>query len=558
MAYDLIIRGGKIVDGSGMPGFLGDIGVQDGRIVTIGKLSGGARRVLDADGLAVAPGVIDSHCHYDAQVTWDPLCTYSCYHGVTTVVNGNCSLGLAPARQGDREALASVLANVEAIPIEALAAGTAWSWETIPQYLDALDRRLGINVASLIGYSAVRRYVMGEAAHDREATEEEIAAMKAIVREGMQAGSLGISFERNPRHFDLQGKLSPCNLASDQELREIAGVLRELGTGIIQAGGAGMGMMLAEASGRPVQSGGVGWLAIDPDGWKKRLARVEEVQRQGFRIYSSVNSVPQEDQFTLKTAQHFDMMPTWRSVMYLPMEERKRAFQDPATRAKLHFEAVETPPDPSRGGDFTRRWDLCSVDKPALAKNASLKGKSITQLAHEQGKDVLDAFLDLALEEDLETVFERRERNSDEAVMATLLTSPYLYHGGSDGGGHVVTHIGYQYPTYFLGHWVREKGIMSLEEGVRKLTSIPASIFGLHDRGLLQPGLVADLMVFDPETIGPLEAEYASDLPTGALRRKQLAQGIEWTVVNGEVLLERGSHTGACPGRVFRNSVAAV
>src|SRR5688572_26886239 len=231
MAYDLIITNGKIVDGSGLPGFYGDVGINAGRIIEIGRVSGKAHREIDADGLVVSPGIIDNHTHYDAQVTWDPLCTYSCYHGITTVVIGNCSLALAPAHREDRENLAGVLSHVEAIPLEAIQAGVTWSWETIPEYLNALDRKLGMNVASLIGHSAVRRFVMGEASQERHATDEEIATMKAIVREGIEAGAVGVSFERNLRHFDWNGRLAPTNLASDAEIFAVAGVPDEVGRG---------------------------------------------------------------------------------------------------------------------------------------------------------------------------------------------------------------------------------------------------------------------------------------------------------------------------------------
>ena len=240
--------------------------------------------------------------------------------------------------------------------------------------------------------------------------------------------------------------------------------------------------------------------------------------------------------------------------MLLPLEQRKELFRDPETRAKLHFEAVETPLDPNRAGDFTRRWDLQFVFRAALPKNQHLKGKSMAEIAREQNKDVLDAFLDLALEENLETEFERREVNSDQAAMTALLTSPYTVIGQSDGGAHVVFRTDYSYSTYLLSHWVREKEIMSLEDAIRKLTFVPASLFGFFDRGLVRPGMAADLMVFDPATISPLEPGEAHDLPGGAKRRKQLAQGIEWTVVNGQVLMERGKHTGAYPGKVARSS----
>jgi N-acyl-D-amino-acid deacylase len=558
MPYDLIIRNGKIVDGSGIPGFHSDVAVSGGWIVEIGQVSGEARRVLNANGMVVAPGIIDNHTHYDAQVTWDPLCTFSCYHGATTVVIGNCSLALAPAHEEDREMLASVLSHVEAIPLEAIRAGVTWSWETVPQYLNALDRRLGINVASLIGHSAVRRYVMGEASQERHATDGEVAAMKAIVREGIEAGAVGVSFERNQRHFDWNGRLAPTNLASDAEIFAVAGVVDEVGRGVIQFGGdRKLGAQVAKASRCPVFYGNITQQAVAPDQWRERLTEAESMMRQGHRAYQFVMPRPGDLRYTLKTAQHFDALPSWKSVMLLPLEKRKQAFRDPEVRARLHLEAVETPNNPRRAGDFTRRWDLQFVFRPALPKHQHLKGKSVAEIAREQGKDVLDVFLDLSLEEDLETEFERREVNSDEAAMTALLTSPYTVIGQSDGGAHVVFRTDYSYSTYLLSHWVREKEIMSLEEAIRKLTFVPASLFGLFDRGLVRPGMAADLMVFDPETIGPLEPGEAQDLPGGAKRRKQLAQGIEWTVVNGQVLLEKGEHTGAYPGKVARNLTPA-
>jgi len=557
MAYDLVIKNGTVIDGSGLPGFHGDVAVSDGRIVEIGKVTGAASQSLNAEGLVVAPGIIDNHTHYDAQVTWDPLCTYSCYHGVTTVVMGNCSLAMAPAHKEDRENLAGVLSHVEAIPLEAIEAGVNWTWETIPEYLNALDQKLGINVAALIGHSAVRRYVMGEASQERHATDEEVAAMKAIVREGLEAGAVGVSFERNLRHFDWHGRLAPTNHASEDEIFAVAAVADEIGRGVIQFGGdRAISTKLAKASRRPVFYGNITQQATAPDKWRKQLSEAENLMRQGHRGYQFVMPRPGDLRYTLKTAQHFDAMPTWKNVMLLPLEQRKEVFRDPATRAKLHFEAVETPLNPELAGDFTRRWDLQFVFKPALAKNDHLTGKSVAEIAREQNKDVLDAFLDLALEENLETEFERREVNSDQAAMSALLTSPYTVIGQSDGGAHVVFRTDYSYSTYLLSHWVREKQIMPLEEAIRKLTFIPASLFGFSDRGLVRPGMAADLMVFDSTTIAPLEPGVAQDLPGGAKRRKQLAKGIEWTVVNGQVLMEHGQHTGAYPGKVARSSAA--
>ena len=554
MSYDLIIRGGKIVDGSGAPAYHADLGISGGRVAAIGKISGPADRVIDADGLVVAPGVIDNHCHYDAQAVWDPLCTYSCFHGATTVVIGNCGLALAPAHDYDQDALASLLSRVEAIPLEALDAGLTWSWETIPQYLDALDKRLGVNVAPFMGHSAIRRYVMGEAAYEREADDDELHMMKDIVRSGMEAGALGISFERNMRHFDWQGRTAPSNLASDQERFELAEVLDDVGCGAIQIGGdSRLGIRLAQAGGRPVLYGGITQNAAAPNQWQEQMEEAEQLGRDGLRAFLLFNPQPTILHYTLKTAQHFDALPTWKTVMMLPLQERMQAFRDPQTRAKLHFEAVDTPYS-GDGGDFTRRWDLQFIFHPKLRKNDYLTGMSVEEAARVQGKDILDTFLDLALEEDLETVFERRERNGDPVAMTAMLNSPGLLLGQSDGGAHVVFRSDYSFPTYVLGHWVREKGVLSLEQAVRKLTFDSALVFGLNDRGLLRPGYAADIMVFDPDTVGPLEAEDAPDLPGGASRRKQLAAGMHSVIVNGQVLIDHGEHTGAYPGRVARTT----
>jgi N-acyl-D-aspartate/D-glutamate deacylase len=396
---------------------------------------------------------------------------------------------------------------------------------------------------------------MGEASQERHATEEEIAAMKAIVREGIEAGAVGVSFERNPRHFDWDGRLAPTNLAADSEIFAVADVVDEVGRGVIQFGGdRKLGAKVAKTTRCPVFYGNITQAAVAPDRWRKQLEETESLMRQGHRAYQFVMPRPGDLRYTLKTAQHFDAMPTWKNVMLLPLETRKEAFRDPETRAKLHKEAVETPMNPNLAGDFTRRWDLQFVFKPALAKNQHLRGKSIAEIAREQNKDVLDTLLDLVLEENLETEFERREVNSDEAAMKALLTSPYTVIGQSDGGAHVVFRTDYSYSTYLLSHWVREKHIMSLEDAIRKLTFIPASLFGLYDRGLARPGMAADLMVFDPATISPLEPGEAHDLPGGAKRRKQLARGIEFTVVNGQVLIEKGEHTGVYPGKVARSA----
>ena len=559
MTYDLLVKNGRVVDGSGMPSFHGDVAVKDGKIAQIGKVNAPARRVINAGGMVVAPGFIDNHCHYDAQVTWDPLCTFSCYHGATSVVIGNCSLTLAPVRDHDHYALAQMLSRVEAIPIDALEAGVNWSWNTVPEYIQALDNRLGVNVGVLIGHSAVRRYVMGEASQDRDATDSEVEQMKSLVREGMAAGALGLSVSRNQGHFDLAGKPLPAIIAPVEELFALASAVGEMGAGIVQCGGGTLPEMtenlcsrLSQVSGRPVVYNNITHRWSAPNQWKEHLDFLEHTVSQGNRAFPLISPRSNNTRFTMLNAQIFDRLPAWKPIMEGSPAEKMLAFRDPDTRKRLRLEAVEGADVPYNA--FSRRWDHFFVTKPTLDKNQGLRGKSIAQIAQEQETDVLDAFLDLVLEERLETGFELNQSGGDEAAMARMLTSPLPVIGLSDGGAHVIYDAGYGYSTHFLGYWVREKGIMTLEEAIRKLTFVPASLFDMQDRGLLRPGFAADLVVFDPDTIAPLEAEEVWDFPAGSKRLAQFSKGIEYTIVNGEVLIEKGTHTGAYPGRVIRNS----
>ncbi len=542
MAYDLLLRNGRIVDGSGMPAFWGDVGVAGGRIVEVGKLGGSAQRVIDVQGQTIAPGFIDNHCHFDAQALWDPLCTFSCYHGSTTVINGNCSLGLAPARPDERYALLSMLSRVEAIPLESLQAGVEWTWETVPEYLAALDRRLGVNVGALIGFSAVRRHVMGEDAYTDQATPEQVEQMKAIVRDGMTAGALGLSFEREPRHTDIEGRVLPANVASNDEIVAVAQALAEVGTGTIQFGDAirvemkeGLLTRLTRATGRPV---------VCP------LANMTAERLAGGGIYPMVGPfVDNPARWTLSTAGSFDALPAWQPVMSSPPEQRKRALQDPVIREQLRADALRPDPRRPEEGGSAIRFDLIGVANAALARNRHLEGKTVVEMAREQGKDPLDAFLDLVLDEDLATVFYPGSDVTVEAK-AAILASPYIMPGASDSGAHVTRRCQSHYPTFMLSYWVRQQHIMTIEEAVRRLTFMPALVFGLHDRGLIRPGLAADLVVFDPDSVEPGEMDEVADFPGGARRMRRLSQGVEYTIVNGSVLIEEGEHTGAYPGRV--------
>ena len=560
MAFDVLIRNGRIIDGSGMPAFRGDVGIKAGKIVELGKLSGVAGRTIEADGRVVSPGFIDNHCHYDAQVTWDPLCSCSCEHGATSVVIGNCSLALAPLRPGKADRVAEFLSYVEAIPMEVLRT-VDFDWETIPQYMDKLDRRLGVNVGALIGHSTVRHYVMGDACQEREATADEVAAMQAVVREGMEAGALGLSVSRNQGHYDPQGVHIPALWASEEEIFALGDVLRELGTGVIQSGGGrdaemknGLMARLSEATGRTVLYNNLGHSVRKPEQWKQHLARLEETARAGIRAYPLCTPNRTTQHFTMRNCQVFRGAPTWHPILLASDAEKLAAYRDPAVRRKLHEEVIEFRAE-IPGTPFARNWyDYMWVEAPALPKNQVWTGKSIRQLAEAQGKGIIDAFLDLVVEENLETGLMQGELNVDDDAVAQILNCPHAVVGLSDGGAHVQFHGGYGYSTRLLGEWVREKRIMSLEQAVRRLTFDSASAFGLFDRGLLRPGMAADITIFDPDTVRPLPEKVVHDFPAGGWRVREPAAGIHATLVNGEVLLEDGKHTGALPGRVLRNT----
>ena len=559
MAYDLLIKNGRVVDGSGMPSFRADVGIKDGKIAEIGKLSGPAAKTIDADGRAVSPGFIDNHCHYDAQVTWDPLCTFSPEHGATSVIFGNCSLSLAPVRKGTEERLAEFLSYVEAIPMEVLKT-VEFEWETIPQYMEHLDHHLGINVGNLIGHSAVRHYVMGDDCQKPGATEAQVKAMQDVVRDGMQAGALGLSVSREKGHFDPQGKLIPALWADESEIFALADVLRDMATGTIQAGGGqyvelkdGMMRRLAEASGRTVVYNSLSQTMRRPDEWKIHMARIEETASMGIRAYPmcSPNRVTQD--FTMKNTQVFRGLPTWHPILLMSDEEKLRLYADPEIRAKLHEESVVNKPDSAVGISKTW-WNYIWVNEPALEKNKWMQFKSVGQIAETEGKRVIDAFLDLVVEEKLETRFLQAENNIDDEALSRILTHPNAVIGLGDGGAHVQFHGGYGYITKLLGEWVREKQVMSLEQAVRRLTFDSASTFGLYDRGLLRPGMAADIAIFDPATVKCGKEEVVHDFPAGGWRIKETSEGVTHTIVNGQVLLEDKKHTGALPGRVLRNS----
>jgi N-acyl-D-amino-acid deacylase len=559
MAYDVLIKGGRIYDGSGLPSYLGDVAVQDGRIVETGRISDSAKRVINADGLAVSPGFIDFHTHLDAQLLWDPLATSSCFHGVTTVIPGNCALALAPCKEQDHETILKSFERVEAISLQALKAGVPWGWTTFAQYLDKLRGNLGVNVAALVGHCALRQFVMGDASIERAATPAEIQQMKEVLKASVRAGAAGFSTNQNPVHMYANGTPIQSRFATDEEIIEIACALGEINQGVVQISRGSLGVSvpippslklfeeISSRSGRPVIWQSIAHRWEKPNEWRVLLDSAKETIDRGVQSYPLCNARLFNNRLTMKTAQVFDDLPTWKTILFLPLEERIKAIKDPETRKKMRFEAVED----KKLSRFSRRWDLVYLINAVKPENKYLEKKSVAEIAKIRNQDVIDAFLDLSLEEGLDTEFQTSSSNGDEVAVAEIIRSPYVLVGQSDAGAHLIYDAGFGYATRLLGYWVREKKIMSLEDGVRKLTFMVASIFGLHDRGLLRPGMAADLVVFDPATIRECEPEMVQDLPGNEKRFIQRALGIETTLVNGQVLIDKGNHTGALPGSVL-------
>jgi N-acyl-D-aspartate/D-glutamate deacylase len=554
MQYDLIVRRGRVVDGSGLPSYVADVAVKNGMIVELGRIQGNAPKVIDADGLAVAPGFIDHHTHLDAQMLWDPYGTCEPQHGVTTVVMGNCGLTLAPVKAGDEDALVKSFVRVEAIPRFALEKGVQWNWHSYGEYLNNFEGKIGINIGGLVGHIAVRHNVMGEEAVERKATAKEVQQMRSLVLSAMEGGALGISTNRNERHMREDGKPVASRLADDEELFALCDVLAERNAGVIETI-LGRNKIehfefyhrLAKKTQRPVLWQSLQHRWAEPNLWREQLDAVEPIFHEGYRAYGLSHTVPLIRHFELKNCQVFDEFPTWKNIMFLPEAVRKQAFSDPDTRRKLRAD-LEDP----RPTNFHRRWDIVRVEKTMKPENQKYAGKSVAEVAAMRGQDPLDAFLDLALEEDLNTVFWNANNGGDADAMGEILRSPYVLVGTSDAGAHVQFGADFGYGTTLLGLWVRERKVMSLEQAIHKLTFHVASIFGLSGRGLLRPGYAADLVLFDPKSVNSHEPEWANDYPAGSKRLIQRSDGIHYTIVNGQIIHEDGRMTGDLPGHVLR------
>jgi N-acyl-D-aspartate/D-glutamate deacylase len=556
MDYDLLIKSGRVVDGSGLPSYVADVGIKDGKIAAIGRLHGTAVRTIDADGFVVSPGFIDHHTHMDGQILWDPFGTCEPQHGVTSIIMGNCGLALAPVKSGDEDAIVKSFVRVEAIPRVALEKGVPWGWKSYGDYLSKLEGNVGINVGGIVGHIAVRQFVMGEESTERKATPGEVDKMRQAVGEAMGAGAFGLSTNRNERHMREDGLPVPSRLADDDELFALCEVVSASNSGVIQMN-LGRHCVeqipqydeLARRVGRPIVWQSVQYKESEPELWQNMLGGIAKTFADGYQAYGLTHTVPLMRHFSMKDAQIFDEFPVWKNLMFLPEAARKQAFADPATRQRMRDDMAEPRPV-----SYHRNWGRVFVEKVAKAENQKYLGKSVADVAVLRQQDALDAFLDLSLEEDLETMFETTNRGFNPEAMSTIMKSPYVVIGTSDAGAHVQFGADFGYCTTLLGMWVRDRKMISLEQAIHKLTFHVASIWGIEGRGLLRPGFAADVTVFDPKTIKACAPEWAEDYPAATKRLIQRSEGVHYTIVNGKVIFDEGRLSGEMAGGVLRSA----
>jgi N-acyl-D-aspartate/D-glutamate deacylase len=571
MDYDLIIRGGTVYEGSGKPGYKGDVAVKGDRIAAVGKVEGTAKRVIDATGKAVAPGFIDAHTHYDGQLFWDPLLTGSSWHGVTTVVMGNCGVAFAPCKPEQREMFNYMFSRVEGVPEDLLEHAVPWDWETFGEFMDSVQRRgPSLNVICLMGMSAIRTYVMGEEAVTRtDATRAEIDRMKELVRDGMKAGAFGISASRMPNHLGAKGERMPSAVAPDSELIEVFDTVGEFRHGFLEYVGrsfvanedlekeAAQDWAMLKTIARDTRLP-VSWPILhmynSPDNWKKFLNTADEAWAEGLQFWIQTSPwIGNQFEFTLeRVTSLFDDMPHWKEVFKLPPEEREARYRDPEVQKGLRYDAVEE----QAPRFFHRRWDLVTLSNAVLDKNKKYEGRTVAQIAEETGRDVFDVFMGMSLEEGMQTLFVTATVNGDPKAVLEMLKYPKGLSSLADGGAHINAIAQTSYPSHILGHWVRDQKAITIEQAIDIMVTQPAEAFGLTERNGLRPGNFADITVFDPETIKVFPMESVNDLPGGGQRMIQRGEGMLYTVVNGELMMDHDKHTGAYPGRVLRSENA--
>jgi N-acyl-D-aspartate/D-glutamate deacylase len=557
MAYDLLIKNGTVVDGTGAAPRQADIGIADGKIAEIGSIGDGAKRVIDAADCVVAPGFIDPHTHYDAQICWDGAVTPSSWHGVTSVVMGNCGVGIAPCRPADREIAMRDLVNVEAIPFEVLNQGITWEWESFPEFMAAAQRRQpSLNLAFLAPLTPFRHYAMGQASMERAANAAETQHIRALLGEAMDAGAFGFSTTILNQHVGYQGRPLACRNADRAELKAYASLLKDKHKGAIEIALTRQISVLDDEqyelldflmteSGRPVT-----FLALFdrddlPDAVRNTMRKAAPLLQRGARPQTS--PLPLTRHVNMRNPFSFAAFPSWNRVFRDQSKPAQAAaYGDPAFRNAFREELKR----PLSFGNW-ERIVVHEVVNPALK---ALEGQSVADIARARGKDGVDAFLDVTLEDDLDLEFTMSSYNTRVDRMTEILNDPSVLIALGDGGAHVDMLCDAGYPTYLLGTWVRERGALSLQHAVQRLTSDPADLFGIRDRGRLVPGLAADVVIFDPKTVGSSNrGERRYDLPGGAKRMVMPSRGVEYTLVNGAITYRQGALTGARAGQVLRS-----
>jgi N-acyl-D-aspartate/D-glutamate deacylase len=557
MSYDLIIRNGFVVNGAGTPGFTADIAVKDGLIAKIGQISGDADAEIDAGGHVVAPGFVDIHTHYDAQICWDPILAPSSEHGVTTVVVGNCGIGVAPCRPEHREINALDLVSLEGMSMEVLQAGVTWEWETFESYMDyAQGQKPGVNISFLVPLATLRRYVMGDGAIERAASPAETAQIATLLLDAMRAGANGFSTTTIHRQKGWQGKPLACTMASLDELRRYAQILKEVGRGVIQTNCANeLGAlsddefdlidMLMSQSGRPVSWSGAVSSTNRPDAFDIYLKRIEPLVARGGKPQGT--SRPLTVEVGLKNPFFMTDLAAGQRVLGQTVDVQMKCYGDPDFRRGVLAEW-------DKGGKlFSAAWIECQVLRVKSGAMQHYLRRTVREIAAERNVAPIDAFFDLALEDNLDLKYLGAVANAEEDRVEKQIMDDRILLGMSDGGAHVDMLLESGYPTYFLGHWVRDKKVMSLERAIHRMTAEPAALFGIPDRGRLAVGMAADITIFDRDRVGSAmkATEVRHDLPAGGERLYTAANGIDYVIVNGGVLYEHGEATASRTGKVL-------
>ena len=573
MALDLVIENGTVIDGSGGPRYRADVGVKAGRIVEIGRIRSAATERIDAEGHIVSPGFIDGHTHMDAQVAWDQLGSCSCWHGVTSVVMGNCGFALAPCQPEEREWIARCLEAVEDIPVDAMMNGIDWTWETFPEYLDQVEQLpKAINYSAFIGHSALRMYVMGKRALSEVANEDDLRRMGAAVEEALQVGAVGLSTSRATTHITPDGSPIASRIADWSEIDYLVGTLAKRNQGIFQIGPDVSGgeahqtflkrlQKVALDSGRPIMFGTLSTRqGIDPYPWQEQTRYIDETVAAGGRMYGQTTTRPIIALFSLKSYLPFDNLPAWQALRDLPIDEQRRRFADPDIRSALvAAEATMKPRDGVFQGGGAATTD---PKKPDYSNLFALRGvdwddPTVEELSKQAGQHPVEVMLDLMIDNE-DQLFVQPLVNESPADVLGMLQHPRTLATFSDSGAHVCQEMGSSLQTHLLNYWVRQKQAFSLEQAVRMLTFDNASAFEFNDRGLLRPGYRADVVVFDADTIRPRLPTVETDLPGGARRLVQKADGIAATVVNGAVTFRHGASTGVYPGQLIRANQGTI